>query len=142
MESNGKQSITVQATIHAPIEKVWKCWTSAEDIVQWNNASADWHTTKALNDLQAGKTFSFRMEAKDGSMGFDFRGTYEKVILHELIEYTLEDGRHVRILFSSSGTTTEIVETFEAENENTIDLQRGGWQAILNNFKKHTESNL
>jgi uncharacterized protein YndB with AHSA1/START domain len=141
MEIDGKQSITVQATVNAPIEKVWKCWTSAEDIVQWNNASADWHTTRAVNDLQAGQTFSFRMEAKDGSMGFDFWGTYEKVIHHELIEYTLGDSRQVRILFTSSGTTTDIVETFEAENENTFDLQRGGWQAILDNFKKYIESN-
>jgi len=140
METSGKTTITVQTKINVPIELVWKCWTTPEDIIKWNNASDDWHTPRAENDLQAGGHFNYRMEAKDGSMGFDFYGVYEKVKINEHIEYTAGDGRKVKIVFSPLGNNTEIIETFEAESINPIDLQRGGWQAILDNFKKYVES--
>lgn len=134
------QTITVQTTVNASIAKVWEIWTSPEHITQWNNASDDWHTPKAENDLRTGGNFLCRMEAKDGSMGFDFAGTYDNVINNERIEYTMGDGRKVRVDFSASGDQTRVVETFEPETENGIELQRGGWQAILNNFKKYAES--
>jgi uncharacterized protein YndB with AHSA1/START domain len=137
-----KQSIfTVQTTIHAPLAKAWEFWTTPEHIMQWNNASDDWHTTNAQNDLRKGGNFSSRMEAKDGSFGFDFGGTYDEVIVHELIAYTLGDGRKVNVTFESHGDETKIVEIVEAENENPIEMQQVGWQAILDNFKRYTESN-
>ncbi|MGH2552339.1 MAG: SRPBCC domain-containing protein, partial [Chitinophagaceae bacterium] len=105
------------------------------------NASDDWHAPIAENDLRAGGTFKTRMEAKDGSMGFDFGGVYDEVKTNELIEYTMGDGRKVSIAFKANGEETKIFETFEAENENPVEMQRGGWQAILNNFKKYTETN-
>ena len=136
-----KQSIfTVQTTIHAPLAKAWEFWTTPEHIMQWNNASDDWHTTNAQNDLRKGGNFSSRMEAKDGSFGFDFGGTYDEVIVHELIAYTLGDGRKVNVTFESHGDQTNIVEIVEAENENPIEMQQVGWQAILDNFKRYTES--
>ncbi|MCX6227486.1 MAG: SRPBCC family protein [Bacteroidia bacterium] len=139
MESTAKNSITVSVRVHAPIEKVWETWTHPDDIIRWNNASQDWHTPRAENDLTAGGKFSYRMEARDGSMGFDFRGVYDNVIKMKQIDYTMGDSRKASITFSASGETTEIVETFEAETTNTIELQRTGWQAILDNFKKYTE---
>lgn len=135
------QTITVESTINAPVAQVWTLWTSPEHIKNWNTASEDWHTTHAENDLRAGGSFSSRMEAKDGSFGFDFNGSYDAVNLHEHIAYTIADGRKVTIAFSGSGNTTKITETFEAENTNPLDMQRGGWQAILDNFKKYAESN-
>lgn len=138
---NGKRAITVRATIAAPLEKVWKCWTNPSDIVKWNNASDDWHTPSATNDLRRGGKFTSRMEAKDGSSGFDFEGVYDEVIINEYIEYTLADDRKVKIQFILNGDQSEVIETFEAENENSVDLQRMGWQAIMDNFKKHVESN-
>jgi uncharacterized protein YndB with AHSA1/START domain len=141
MESLKKSSISVRAKINAPIIKVWKYWTTPEDIVKWNNATDDWHTPKAVNDLRAGGKFSYRMEAKDGSMGFDFGGTYENVIKNKQIDYAIGDGRKVKIVFSTRGNITEISETFEAEDTNSIELQRNGWQSILNNFKNYAESN-
>ena len=140
METSGKTAIMVQTKINAPIKLVWKCWTMPEDIIKWNNASDDWHTPRAENDLQEGGHFNYRMEARDGSMGFDFSGVYDKIKIIELIEYTIGDGRKVKIVFSPLGNNTEIIETFEAESINPIDLQRGGWQAILDNFKKFVES--
>ena len=140
METQVKTTITVHAVINAPIEKVWKDWTNPEAIVKWNNASDDWHTTEAVNDLRVGGKFNARMEAKNGSFGFDFYGIYDKVITNELIEYTLGDDRKVIIIFTKQGNNTQIIETFEAENTNSIELQKGGWQAILDNFKKYTES--
>jgi len=134
------KKITIQATINASVEKVWKSWTSPEDIVKWNAASDDWHTTKAENDLKPGGKFSSRMEAKDGSFGFDFGGIYDNVIEKENIEYTIADGRKVSISFKNMGERTAIVETFDAEQINSPELQKQGWQAILNNFKKYTES--
>ena len=132
--------ITVNATINAPVEKVWFLWTDPMHITRWNNASDDWHTPKAENDLRAGGKFHSRMEAKDGSMGFDFNGVYSIVELHKHIAYAMEDGRKVDIFFKANNGSTEIIEAFEAESENSVELQQAGWQAILNNFKKYTES--
>jgi uncharacterized protein YndB with AHSA1/START domain len=140
METKGKTIISVLAKIDAPLEKVWKFWTTSEDIINWNNASDDWHTTRAENDLQVGGKFNYRMEAKDGSAGFDFEGIYDQVVTHQLIEYTIVDGRKVKIVLSSLDYNTEVIETFEAESENSIEMQRGGWQAILDNFKLYAEA--
>ncbi|MDO9184891.1 MAG: SRPBCC family protein [Bacteroidia bacterium] len=137
-----KSLITVQAIIDAPIEMVWKNWTTPTDIINWNSASEDWHTTKAENDLRIGGKFLSRMEAKDGTEGFDFVGVYDNVKTNELIEYTLEDDRKVKISFTSENGKTKVIETFEAESENSLELQFGGWQAILDNFKKYTEASL
>lgn len=140
METKDKTAITVNVTVNTPIEKVWKLWTSPEDITQWNSASDDWHTPKAENDLRAGGKFTWRMEAKDGSMGFDFGGVYTNVKENERIAYTMGDERKVEITFDTTADGVNITETFEAENTNPIDMQRTGWQAILNNFKKYAES--
>ena len=136
-----KQEITIETTVKSPVAKVWEYWTKPEHIIKWNNASDDWHTTKAESDLREGGKFSSKMEAKDGSFGFDFGGVYDKVKENELIEYTIGDGRKVKITFSNNGTETKVVETFEAENTNSIEMQKGGWQAILDNFRKYTETN-
>ena len=141
METANKTSITVEATVNAPVEKVWKLWSGPEHITKWANASDDWHTTRAENDLREGGKFLSRMEAKDGSFGFDFGGVYDQVKNNELIEYTLGDGRKVKIIFTGKGNETKVVETFDAEETNPVEMQRGGWQAILNNFKKYAESN-
>jgi|ERR1043165_266853 uncharacterized protein YndB with AHSA1/START domain len=138
---NKAQSITVETTVKTPIEKVWKLWSGPEHIVKWNNASPDWHTPRAENDLRTGGKFSSRMEAKDGSFGFDFFGIYDEVKQHELIAYTMGDNRKVSVTFTSNGNETKITETFEAENTHPVDMQRTGWQAILDNFKKYAESN-
>lgn len=140
MEIMNKPSITVKNTVKAPVEKVWKYWTQPQHITQWNNASDDWHTPRAENDLRAGGKFSSRMEAKDGSMGFDFGGIYNEVRENEYIAYTLGDERKVEIRFSGNGNETEIVETFEAEDTNPLEMQKSGWQAILDNFKNYTET--
>lgn len=141
MTDTNKINITVEAVINADVEKVWEYWTKPEHITQWNNASPDWHTPHATNDLQVGGKFLSRMEAKDGSFGFDFCGVYDEVKIKELITYTLGDERKVSINFNSDGNTTKVTETFEAENENSVELQQGGWQAILDNFKKYVEAN-
>jgi len=135
-----KTAITVENTVHAPIGKVWKCWTEAEHITQWNNASDDWHTPKAVNDLRTGGTFVYTMAAKDGSFSFDFGGTYDEVVEHQRIAYTIADGRKVEITFRENSDGVHITETFDAENMNPHDMQRSGWQAILDNFKKYTET--
>lgn len=141
MNSTDKTVITIEATIDAPIEKVWTHWSAPEHITQWNNASDDWHTPSASNDLRTGGKFSFRMAARDGSAAFDFAGVYDEVRTHEKIAYTIGDGRKVEVLFSGNGQSTHVVESFEAENTHSIEMQRGGWQAILDNFKKYVESN-
>jgi uncharacterized protein YndB with AHSA1/START domain len=140
MSTAAKTKITVSATINAPVEKVWKLWTTPEDIMQWNNASEDWHTPKAENDLRVGGTFTSRMEAKDGSFGFDFGGVYDVVDTHKRIAYTLGDDRKVEVAFTAQGNTTQVDETFEAESTHSLEMQQGGWQAILNNFKKYAEA--
>jgi len=134
-----KKPITVSATVEAPIEKVWEFWTVPEHIMQWNNASDDWHSPKSINDLRTGGKFLTRMEAKDGSMGFDFGGVYDVVIPNDKIEYTMGDGRKVVVDFTDNKNQTTIEETFEAESENSPELQQQGWQAILDNFKKYAE---
>ncbi len=132
--------ITVETTVNAPVAKVWQYWTAPEHIMQWNNASPDWHTPRATTDLKAGGKFSSRMEAKDGSVGFDFEGIFSKVVPNEVLEYGMADGRTVSVLFKDEGGKTHITESFDAETENSEDMQRAGWQAILDNFKKHAES--
>ena len=139
MEATSNTIITVQSLIDAPVKKVWDCWTKPEHIIHWNHASDDWHSPKAENDLQVAGRFNVRMEAKDGSMGFDFEGVYDEVKLYELIKYKLADGRVVTIQFSEMDNKTEVIESFDAETENSIELQKSGWQAILDNFKKYTE---
>jgi uncharacterized protein YndB with AHSA1/START domain len=133
--------ITVENTIRIPVAKAWQYWTLPEHITKWNNASDDWHTTSVTNDLKTGGSFSYRMEAKDGSFGFYFGGVYDDVKINELIAYTMGDGRKATVTFSAPGNQTKIVETFEAENENPVELQKTGWQAILDNFKKYAEAN-
>ena len=139
METNEKTLISVKTTIDAPIDLVWKCWTNPEDIVNWNNASNDWHTPRAKNDLRVGGNFSYRMEAIDGSMGFDFWGIYNVIKENKLIGFTLGDGRKVEIAFNISKNKTEVTEIFEAENTHPLENQRNGWQSILDNFKRYTE---
>lgn len=134
-------NIIVETSIKAPVEKVWAFWILPQHILQWNNASDDWHTTKAENDLQVGGRFTSRMEAKDGSFGFDFGGVYNEVTLHQQIVYTLDDGRSVQITFANNGDETVVTESFQAENTHSLELQREGWQAILDNFKKYVEAN-
>ena len=134
-----KKSITVQTTVESPVEKVWNSWTKPEHITQWNNASDDWHTPKASNDLRVGGKFSATMAARDGSASFDFEGIYSNVKPNQRIEYAMSDGRTVKVEFEASGNKTRVTETFDAENENPVEMQRGGWQAILDNFKKYTE---
>jgi uncharacterized protein YndB with AHSA1/START domain len=135
-----KTVITVEATVNAPVEKVWECWGNPQHITQWCNASDDWHAPRAENDLRTGGKFSTRMEAKDGSFGFDFGGQYDEVKTNELITYTMDDGRKVKINFTALSDTTEVVESFEAEDENPVEIQQGGWQSILDNFKNYTEA--
>src|SRR5438477_8818923 len=141
METANKTTITVESTVKAPVEKVWKIWNAPEHITKWASPSDDWHTTSSENDLRVGGKFLSRMEAKDGSFGFDFGGVYDAVKTNELIEYTIGDGRKVIIHFTGSGNETKVVETFEAETMNSIEMQQGGWQAILDSFKKYTEAN-
>lgn len=132
--------ITVSTTINAPIDQVWSAWTTPEDICKWNAASPEWHTPHATNDLRVDGKYSYRMEAKDGSMGFDLNGKYTAVEHHERIEHIFEDDREITVLFESDGDTTTITETFDAENMNPPELQQQGWQAILDNFKAYVES--
>lgn len=141
MSTTNVTKITVQSTINAPVEKVWDFWSLPEHITQWCAASDDWHAPKAENDLTVGGKFSTRMEAKDGSFGFDFGGVYDEVKKNELIEYTMGDGRKVVVTFAGNGNETKVVETFDAEGTHSIEMQQGGWQAILDNFKKYTEAN-
>jgi uncharacterized protein YndB with AHSA1/START domain len=131
--------ITIEATINAPIERVWKCFTESEHIKLWNSASEDWHTTAAENDLRPGGKFLSRMEAKDGSFGFDFSGIYDEVIEHEAIAYTLDDERRVRINFHCEDNQTKVREDFEAERTNSLEMQKSGWQSILDHFKSYVE---
>lgn len=135
------EKITINAEIKAPVEKVWEMWNSPDHIVNWNAASDDWHTTRASNELKVGGTSSCRMEAKDGSEGFDFNWIYTSVESNKHLAYTLEDNRKVVIDFSEENGKVNIIQTFDAEKENTVELQKIGWQSILNNFKKYVENN-
>lgn len=140
METTANEIITIEATVNVPIEKAWEVYTDPKHVTQWNHASDDWHSPSAENDLRTGGKFSYRMEAKDGSFGFDFGGTYDEVKPYELIAYTIGDGRKVQNVFSKDGSSTKLTVTFEAEGTNPIEMQREGWQAILNNYKKYAES--
>jgi uncharacterized protein YndB with AHSA1/START domain len=130
--------ITIERLVHAPIEAVWRAWTTPADITQWNAASDDWHTTRASVDLREGGAFSSRMEAKDGSAGFDFAGTYTRVREHELIEAAFGD-RKLRVEFIPGADGVTVRETFEAESTHPVEQQRAGWQAILDRFAAHVE---
>lgn len=140
MEDQNKTFLTVMVTIDAPIEKVWTMWNTPQHIMQWNAASDDWHTPHAENDFQVGGKSLARMEAKDGSFGFDFEWTYTKIDENESLHYTLADDRRVEVDFQTSGNGVLLTERFEPESTNSLELQQSGWQAILNNFKKYVES--
>lgn len=131
--------ITVATSISADVKKVWDYYTIPGHITKWNFASDDWHCPNVTNDLRAGGKYSARMEAKDGSFGFDFNAVYDEVIPQQKIVYTMEDGRKASIAFESVGKATTITVVFDAEKINPPEMQQGGWQAILNNFKKYTE---
>ncbi|MEZ4838159.1 SRPBCC family protein [Flavobacterium sp.] len=133
--------ITIEATVNQSPEIVWDHYTNAKHIVHWNFASDDWHCPKAENNPVVGGTYFSRMEAKDGSFGFDFRAIYEEVIPNEKLVYSLEDGRKVTTVFEQAGTTTNVTTIFAAENQNPVEMQKAGWQAILNNFKSYVERN-
>jgi uncharacterized protein YndB with AHSA1/START domain len=141
METLERTSITVETIVNAPVEKVWNYWNAPGHITKWCQPSDDWHAPYAENDLRVDGQFKTTLAAKDGSLSFDFEGVYTKVQHHKAIEYTIADGRKVKIIFSADGKNTKVVETFETENENPIEMQRGGWQAILDSFKKYTETN-
>jgi uncharacterized protein YndB with AHSA1/START domain len=131
--------ITVETLVKANLDSVWDAWNNPDDIKQWNAASDDWHTTRSTVDLREGGKFSARMEAKDGSEGFDFEGTYTRVVPQKLIEYRMDDGREVKVQFTEAADGVLVRETFEAETENDPEAQREGWQAILDNFARHVE---
>lgn len=132
-------TITVETVVNAPLAHVWNAWTEPEHIVQWAFASNDWEAPAAENDVRVGGTFRTVMAAKDKSTSFDFTGTYSVVNLHERIEYDMSDGRHVTTTFAQTPDGVRVTETFDPETENSEEMQRAGWQAILDNFKKHAE---
>lgn len=139
METTNTSTITVQTKVNAPVEKVWKYWNEPEHITQWCAASDDWHAPHAENDLRKEGKFKTTMAAKDGSVSFDFEGEYTRVVPNKKIDYVMSDGRKVSITFSGDGGTTDIKETFDPESTNPPELQRDGWQSILNRFKAHAE---
>jgi uncharacterized protein YndB with AHSA1/START domain len=132
--------ITVETVVNANLNNVWDAWNSPDDIKQWNSAQEDWHTTRSTVDLREGGKFQSRMEARDGSEGFEFEGTYTRVVPHKLIEYRMSDGRHVKVEFAERNGGVLVKETFDAETDNPTELQRTGWQAILDNFGRHVEA--
>ncbi len=132
-------AITIETTVNRPVEIAWLAFTDPQHITNWNHASDDWHSPSAANDLRPGGHFSFRMEAKDGSFGFDFEGDYLEVVPNQLITYTIGDGRQVKIEFTVEEGKTHVVESFEAESENAVELQKQGWQAILDNYRNYAE---
>ncbi len=137
MEQVARISITVETTVPVSPELAWEYWTKPAHITQWNQASDDWHTPRAESDLRAGGAFSSRMESKDGKYGFDFGGIFDTVEPPRLLAYTIGDGRKVQVTFESVASGTHIVETFEAEGENSAELQRQGWQAIMDSYRKY-----
>ncbi len=139
-EETVKPIITVIATVNAPVSKVWESWTKPEHITKWNQANDDWHCPASTNDVKTGGKFSTTMAAKDGSFSFEFGGDYNDVKENELIAATMGDGRMWKTYFKTNGNTTTVIERFEAEAMNSLELQQGGWQDILNNFKKYTET--
>lgn len=136
-----KTKITIEAQIAAPVQKVWAYYNKPQHITQWNFAHESWQCPSAENDLRPGGKLKSRMEARDGSFGFDFEATYDEVTDHKRIVYTIADGRKVETDFADVGGKTRIVTVFEAESENPVEMQKGGWQAILDNFKKYAEAN-
>ncbi|OKP90042.1 polyketide cyclase [Paenibacillus sp. P3E] len=140
METGKPVTITVETIVHSPVESVWTYWTEPKHITQWNTASEDWHTPHAENDLKVGGKFLSRMEAKDGSFGFDFTGVYDNVSINEVISYTIPDGRKVEVKFFRQDNDTKIITVFDAETINAVEMQQAGWQAILDNFKKYVET--
>jgi uncharacterized protein YndB with AHSA1/START domain len=133
-------TITIETLVKADLTKVWAAWNNPEDIKQWNAASDDWHTTRSSVDLREGGTFSARMEAKDGSVGFEFEGTYTRIVPRKIVEYKLGDGRDVKVEFTEGAGGVLVRETFETESQNDPEMQRGGWQAILDNFARYVEA--
>lgn len=134
-------AITIATTVNAPLEKVWQYWTEPVHICNWNFASDEWHSPKAENDLKVGGKFNYRMEAKDGNMGFDFEGKYDRLKDKEMISYVMADGRKVEITFEEKGNITQVTETFDPEDSFPKEVQQQGWQNILDNFKKYVEGN-
>jgi len=135
-----KKKITVESLIKVDVEQAWKLWTEPKHIRNWNFASDDWQCPFAENDLKSGGKFKFTMSSKDGTMSFDFEGEYEEIDFHERIAYFLEDGREVIVVFDEQDGQCQITESFDPEDENPLEMQREGWQAVLNNFKKYAES--
>lgn len=135
-----KNEITVSTEVRGSIKSIWESWTLPEHIVHWNFADDSWHAPAALNDLHVGGKFTYRMEAKDGSAGFDFSGVYTEIAENEVIAYLMDDGRTARVTFEENGDSTLVTEVFEAEQMNPVDMQQAGWQMILDNFKRYTES--
>lgn len=134
------KKLKIEATINAPLEQVWQCWNGAEHITQWNFASDDWHCPSAENDLRVGGRCKSRMEAKDGSFGFDMEYTYTRVEPHSVLEYQLDDGREIVTTFAVSDGATKVVTEFAPETEHPLEMQQQGWQSILNNFKAYVEA--
>lgn len=132
--------ITVESVVNAGLDQVWDAWSNPSDIVQWNSAQEDWHTTRSEVDLREGGRFVSRMEARDGSEGFDFEGTYTRVVPQKTIEYRMSDGREVEVQFIERADGVLVKNIFDAETENPPELQQQGWQAILNNFRRHVEA--
>ena len=131
--------ITVETVVNAQLKDVWNAWSNPDDIRQWNSPADSWHTTRSAVDLREGGKFSARMEAKDGSAGFDFEGTYTRVVPNRVIDFKMSDGREVNIEFDERAGSVAVRETFDAESENSAEMQRAGWQAILDNFARHVE---
>jgi uncharacterized protein YndB with AHSA1/START domain len=141
MNTSERPIITISTLVAAPVQKVWDCWNDPAHITQWNQASPEWHAPHASNDLRPGGQLNCRMEAKDGSMGFDFIGEYTLVEAPGRLEYFMPgDGRKVQVTFTAEGENTRVTETFEAEGEHSLELQEQGWAAILDSFKRHTEA--
>ncbi len=139
MEKSKFTKITISSSVHVPLGFAFEVWTAPQHVMQWNHASDDWHCPFATNDLRVGGTFVYRMAAKDASFEFDFTGTYTDVVLEERISYIMDDGREVTTVFQSIDGGTKVTTVFDAENENPLDMQLAGWQAILNNFRDHAE---
>jgi uncharacterized protein YndB with AHSA1/START domain len=135
-----ENTITVETVVKAPIEKVWELWTTPEHIVKWNFATDEWCCPSATNDFRSSGSFNWRMEAKYGSMGFDFTGTYDEIETLKSMQFTLDDGRKTEILFKFDGDSSKVIETFEAKSSTSLKIQQTGWQSILNNFKNYAES--
>ncbi|MCF1716324.1 SRPBCC family protein [Flavihumibacter sp. RY-1] len=132
--------LKVSAEVEVPVEKAWELFNTPEHIVNWNAASPDWHTPRASNDLRTGGSFSYRMEARDGSFGFDFAGEYTEVVPLTSFAYKMEDGRTARVEFLPIQSGTRVITQFDAENSNPLEMQQNGWQAILDNFKRYAEN--